>query len=93
VKALISRAISACRAAGKYIGICGQGPERPPGLRRLAGQRRHRRDLAEPRFGSSDLARLATPLSVRALPIGSAYLCSASRAPRVPAAAGLPLQL
>jgi len=26
VKALISRAIAACRAHGKYIGICGQGP-------------------------------------------------------------------
>ncbi len=26
VKALLSRAISACRAQGKYIGICGQGP-------------------------------------------------------------------
>jgi pyruvate, water dikinase len=30
VKALISRAISACRAAGKYIGICGQGPSDHP---------------------------------------------------------------
>jgi pyruvate,water dikinase len=26
VKALLQRAISACRARGKYIGICGQGP-------------------------------------------------------------------
>ena len=26
VKALIERAIKACRAAGKYVGICGQGP-------------------------------------------------------------------
>jgi pyruvate, water dikinase len=26
VKALMQRAIGACRAAGKYIGICGQGP-------------------------------------------------------------------
>ena len=26
VKALISRAISACRSKGKYVGICGQGP-------------------------------------------------------------------
>ncbi|HET6599919.1 MAG TPA: phosphoenolpyruvate synthase, partial [Burkholderiaceae bacterium] len=26
VKALISRTIAACRAVGKYIGICGQGP-------------------------------------------------------------------
>jgi pyruvate,water dikinase len=30
VKAMISRAISACRATGKYIGICGQGPSDHP---------------------------------------------------------------
>jgi pyruvate, water dikinase len=30
VKALISRAISACLAADKYIGICGQGPSDHP---------------------------------------------------------------
>ncbi|KQU66085.1 MULTISPECIES: phosphoenolpyruvate synthase [unclassified Rhizobacter] len=30
VKALISRAIVACRAVGKYIGICGQGPSDHP---------------------------------------------------------------
>ena len=30
VKALISRAISACRASGKYVGICGQGPSDHP---------------------------------------------------------------
>ena len=30
VKALISRAITACRATGKYIGICGQGPSDHP---------------------------------------------------------------
>ena len=30
VKALISMAISACRAQGKYIGICGQGPSDHP---------------------------------------------------------------
>jgi pyruvate, water dikinase len=32
VKALISRAIKACRAANKYIGICGQGPSDHPDL-------------------------------------------------------------
>jgi pyruvate,water dikinase len=26
VKALLSKAIGACKAAGKYVGICGQGP-------------------------------------------------------------------
>ncbi len=30
VKALLSKAISACRAQGKYIGICGQGPSDHP---------------------------------------------------------------
>ncbi len=30
VKFLISRAIKACRAAGKYVGICGQGPSDHP---------------------------------------------------------------
>ncbi len=30
VKALLSRAIAACRAAGKYVGICGQGPSDHP---------------------------------------------------------------
>ncbi|MCC6203089.1 MAG: phosphoenolpyruvate synthase [Gammaproteobacteria bacterium] len=32
VKQLMARAISACRAAGKYIGICGQGPSDHPDL-------------------------------------------------------------
>ena len=30
VKALIARAIAACRAHGKYVGICGQGPSDHP---------------------------------------------------------------
>ena len=30
VRFLISRAIAACRAQGKYIGICGQGPSDHP---------------------------------------------------------------
>jgi pyruvate, water dikinase len=30
VKALITRAIAACLAAGKYVGICGQGPSDHP---------------------------------------------------------------
>jgi pyruvate,water dikinase len=32
VKAMISRAIAACRATGKYVGICGQGPSDHPDL-------------------------------------------------------------
>jgi pyruvate, water dikinase len=27
---MLSRAIGACRAAGKYVGICGQGPSDHP---------------------------------------------------------------
>ncbi len=30
VKAMISRAIAACRGTGKYVGICGQGPSDHP---------------------------------------------------------------
>ena len=32
VKALLSMAIAACRKAGKYVGICGQGPSDHPDL-------------------------------------------------------------
>jgi pyruvate,water dikinase len=34
VKAVLSMAIKACRKAGKYIGICGQGPSDHPDLAR-----------------------------------------------------------
>jgi pyruvate,water dikinase len=34
VKALLSMAIAACRKAGKYVGICGQGPSDHPELAR-----------------------------------------------------------
>jgi pyruvate,water dikinase len=34
VKSLMSRAIDACKAQGKYIGICGQGPSDHPDLAR-----------------------------------------------------------
>jgi pyruvate,water dikinase len=30
VQALLSKAIAACRAQGKYVGICGQGPSDHP---------------------------------------------------------------
>ncbi len=32
VRALLQRAIQACRRAGKYVGICGQGPSDHPDL-------------------------------------------------------------
>ena len=34
VKALLGQAIQACRKAGKYVGICGQGPSDHPDLAR-----------------------------------------------------------
>jgi pyruvate, water dikinase len=34
VKALLAMAIAACRKAGKYVGICGQGPSDHPELAR-----------------------------------------------------------
>ena len=34
VKAMLAMAISACRKAGKYVGICGQGPSDHPELAR-----------------------------------------------------------
>ena len=34
VKAMLSMAISACKAAGKYVGICGQGPSDHPDFAR-----------------------------------------------------------
>jgi pyruvate,water dikinase len=34
VKAMLSMAITACRKAGKYVGICGQGPSDHPDLAR-----------------------------------------------------------
>ncbi len=39
LKALLSRAITACKAQGKYVGICGQGPSDHPDFARwLADQ-------------------------------------------------------
>jgi pyruvate,water dikinase len=39
VKFLLERAIGACRAAGKYVGICGQGPSDHPDLAEWLMQR------------------------------------------------------
>ena len=55
VKALISRAIAACRATGKYVGICGQGPSDHPDFADWLAAGRHRVDLAESRHGGGDL--------------------------------------
>ena len=55
VKSLISAAIGACKARGKYVGICGQGPQRPPRPGRMAARAGHRLDLAQPRHGGRHL--------------------------------------
>ena len=55
VKAMISRAIAACRATGKYVGICGQGPSDHPDFADWLAARGHRVDLAEPGHGRRDL--------------------------------------
>ncbi len=46
VKAMMSMAIQACRKAGKYIGICGQGPSDHPDLAQWHAGTGHRLDLA-----------------------------------------------
>src|SRR4029078_3289542 len=51
VKALLAMAIQACRKAGKYVGICGQGPSDHP-------------DLAEWLMGQGFDARLLNPDTV-----------------------------
>src|SRR5262249_7228904 len=39
VKAMLDMAIVACRKAGKYVGICGQGPSDHPDLARWLADR------------------------------------------------------
>ena len=48
VKFMISTAIKACKARGKYVRICGQGPERPPRPRRMAARATHRHHVTQP---------------------------------------------
>ena len=49
-------AITACRKAGKYAGICGQGPVRPSGSRAMARRAGDREHLAQPGHGRRDVA-------------------------------------
>ncbi len=56
VKAMLSMAIKACRKAGKYIGICGQGPVRSPRPGALAARPGHREHVAQSRYRGRDLA-------------------------------------
>ena len=57
VQAMLSMAISRLPASqGKYVGICGQGPVRPPGFRALADGAGDRQPFAESRHGRVDLA-------------------------------------
>ena len=48
VKYMLSAAITACKAHGKYVGIRGQGL-RPPRPGRIAARAGHRIDVVEPR--------------------------------------------
>ncbi len=57
VKAMLEMAISACRRAGKYVGICGQGPSDHPDLAAVAGRPGDREHVAQSRYRGRDLAR------------------------------------
>ena len=61
VKALISRAIAACRATGKYVGICGQGPSDHADFAEWLAAEGIVLDLAEPGLGGRDLAAAGGP--------------------------------
>ena len=72
VKALISRAIAACRATGKYVGICGQGPSDHPDFADWLAQEGIVSISLNPDIGGRDLAAvgraLATSLARRRRP-------------------------
>ena len=53
VKALLARAIEACRKAGKYVGICGQGPSDHPDFAEWLVDQGHHLHLAQPPIPSS----------------------------------------
>ena len=57
VKAMLAMAIAACRKAGKYAGICGQGPSDHPGPRAMAGRAEDRKHVAQSGHGGRNLAR------------------------------------
>ncbi len=56
VKRMLHLAIQACRKAGKYVGICGQGPSDYPGPRGMADAGGHRVDVPQPGHGGGDVA-------------------------------------
>ncbi len=57
VKAMLAMAITACRKAGKYVGICGQGPSDHPDLAAVAGRPGDREHVAQPGHRGRHLAR------------------------------------
>ena len=59
VKAMLAMAIEACRKAGKYVGICGQGPSDHPDLAQWLVDAGHREHVAQSGHGRRDLAALA----------------------------------
>ncbi len=56
VKAMLSMAIEACRKAGKYVGICGQGPSDHPDLAQWLRRAGHREHVAQSGYGRRDVA-------------------------------------
>ena len=55
VKFMLSAAIQACKARGKYVGICGQGPATTP-TSPMVARTAHRLHVAEPRHRCRHLA-------------------------------------
>ena len=56
MKAMLAMAIAACRKAGKYAGICGQGPSDHPDLAQWLVDAGHREHVAQSRYGRRDVA-------------------------------------
>ena len=56
VKVMLTMAIAACRSAGKYAGICGQGPSDHPDLAQWLRRARHREHVAQSGHDRRDVA-------------------------------------
>ena len=65
VKAMLAMAIAACRKAGKYAGICGQGPSDHPGSRAMAGRAEDREHVAQSGHRRRNLARAGQASALR----------------------------
>ena len=63
VKALLTRAIDACRKQGKYVGICGQGPSDHADFAEWLVAARHQLHFFEPRYRGSNLEATGGPVT------------------------------